>query len=140
MSDPGISAVGVIQYLLENDADLLELVTAANIMAGPLPPNTVLPAICLHEISTTERLAVAMTDSHTLASSRIQVTIIAATLPQQKTILGRVCHACRNRRGTIDMTEVDSILPDIDGPDMQDSTVPIFAQTKDFMVKFSLAN
>ena len=134
----GYCAVEVVRYLLAHDAALLALVAADNIKAGALPLNIVLPAICVQEISLIQRRTASMTAGKVLATSRVQVTVIATSVSQQKTILNLVRSACPNTRGIVNTVDVDSILPDQDGPDMRDLDATIFAQSKDFIVRFAL--
>jgi len=136
--DSGYCAVRVVRYLLAHDAALLALVAADNIAAGSLPLDTVLPAICVQEISLVQRRTASMTAGKVLATSRVQVTVIATSVSQQKAILDLVRSACPNTRGIVNTVSVDSILPDQDGPDMRDQDATIFAQSKDFIVRFAL--
>jgi len=131
-----MSAVKVVRYLLANNAPLLAAVPADRILSAVIPINTVLPAICVNHISTSERVTVAANDSTILATSRVQVTVQAKTYADQKAILELVRKACPLSRATINGVVVDSILPDIAGPDFRDDEAGIFMQSRDFIVKF----
>lgn len=131
-----MSAVKVIRYLLANNANLIAAVPVAKIMAGEIPLNTVLPAIGVNEISTVERPTVAMNTATVLATSRVQVTVMSKTYDEQKSILALVRKACPVSRGTVNGVAVDSIIPDIAGPDLRDDAAGIFFQSRDFIVKF----
>lgn len=131
-----MSAVKVIRYLLANNANLTAVVPAARIMAGEIPLNAVLPAIAVNEISTVERSTVAMNAATVLATSRVQVTVMSKTYDEQKSILALVRKACPVSRGTVNGVAVDSIIPDIAGPDLRDDDARIFFQSRDFIVKF----
>lgn len=128
-------AVKVTRYLLANNSALTARVPAARIMAGTVPINTVLPAIGITQISGTERITVATNDTLVMVTSRVQVTVMAKSYADQKTILGLIRDALPNTTGTVNGVTVDSILPDTVGPDMKDEEAAIFYQSRDFFVK-----
>ncbi len=131
-----MSAVAAIRYLLANSAPLTAQVAADKIKGGVIPINTELPAIGVSEISSTERIAIAIDGAEQLATARVQVTVMAKTYPAKKAILELVRLACQNTRGTVNGIAVDSILPDGAGPDFDDEATSIFMQSRDFLVKF----
>ncbi len=131
-----MSDVKAVRYLLAHDSALLAAVPEAKIMAGAIPLGTELPAICVNHISTMERNTVSMTDAGVMATARVQVTVQAKTYPDQKAILDLVRKALPNMRGSVNGVAVDSILPDIVGPDLRDDEAVIFMQSRDFIVKF----
>jgi hypothetical protein len=133
-----MSGVIAIRALLANNANLLAVVPATKIMAGVIPIETVLPAIAVSHISTVERNTVSMADVGVMATERVQVTVQAKTYLDQKSILELVRKACPNTRGTVNGIAVDSILPELAGPDLRDDEVepPLFIQSRDFIVKF----
>jgi len=131
-----MSGVIAIRYLLAHDAALLAAVPANKIMAGVIPLGTVLPAVGISHISTLERKTVAMTEPAILATERVQVTVQAKSYAEQKAILELVRKACPNQRASVNGIEVDSILPDIAGPDLRDDELQIFVQSRDFIVRF----
>lgn len=131
-----MSAVNVVRYILANNATLLAAVPAARIMAGVIPIETVLPAISVNHISTIERTTVSMTEATVMATSRVQVTVMTKTYAQQKSILELVRKAMPNTNGSVNGVTVDSILPEVAGPDLRDDDAKIFFQSRDFIVKF----
>jgi hypothetical protein len=131
-----MSGVIAIRALLANNANLLAVVPATKIMAGVIPLDTVLPAIGISHISTVERNTVAMDSAQVMATERVQVTVQAKSYADQKSILELVRKACPNTHGTVNGIEVDSILPEIAGPDLRDDELLIFVQSRDFIVKF----
>ncbi len=128
--------VVAIRYLLSQNTALLAVVPAAKIMAGALPLGIVLPAIAVNHISTTERNNVEMKSAKVLATSRVQVTVQAKSYAEQKSILELVRKACPNTHATVNGVQVDSILPDIAGPDMRNDDLGIYMQSRDFIIKF----
>ena len=131
-----MSGVIAIRYLLANNAPLLAVVPAAKIMAGVIPIETVLPAIAVNHISTVERNTVAMNSAKVMATERVQVTVQAKSYADQKSILDLVRKACPNTHATVNGIEVDSILPELAGPDLHDYDLGIFLQSRAFIVKF----
>jgi len=131
-----MSGVIAIRFLLANDAAVLAAVPASKIMAGVIPLDTVLPAIGISHISTVERNTVAMNSAEVMATERVQVTVEAKSYADQKSILELVRKACPNTHGTVNGIAVDSILPEIAGPDLRDDDLLIFVQSRDFIVKF----
>ena len=131
-----MSGVIAIRSLLANNVALIAAVPASKIMAGVIPLGTVLPAIGISHISTVERKTVAMNDAKVMATERVQVTVQAKSYADQKSLLELVRKACPNKHTTVNGIVVDSILPEIAGPDLRDDDLVIFMQSRDFIVKF----
>ena len=131
-----MSGVIAIRSLLANNVAVLAVVPASKIMAGVIPIDTVLPAIGISHISTVERNTVAMDAAQVMATERVQVTVEAKSYADQKSILELVRKAGPNTHGTVNGIAVDSILPEIAGPDLRDDDLLIFVQSRDFIVKF----
>jgi hypothetical protein len=130
-----MSGVAVVRYLLANDATLTATVPGTRIMAGILPINTTLPAISITQISG-GRLGVIKHGSNEHITDRVQVTVLATTYPQQKTILNLVKNALPSIRGTINSVVVDSIQQDFTGPDLYNDDPIIYEQSVDYFVKY----
>jgi len=131
-----MSGVIAIRSLLANNVALIAAVPASKIMAGVIPLGTVLPAIGISHISTVERKTVAMNDAKVMATERVQVTVQAKSYTDQKSLLELVRKACPNQRASVNGIVVDSILPEIAGPDLRDDDLLIFIQSRDFIVRF----
>ena len=130
------AAVGSVNYLLSNAAGVTTHVAAARIFTGVLAQDTVLPAILVRQVSGTEDRDVAM-GAGRLHRARIQVTVYTDgddgyTL--KKTILKAVRDALAATKGTVNGVAIESILPDGEGPDLDDPGKPIFEQSRDFLV------
>jgi hypothetical protein len=143
-----VSGVAVIRHLLANAAAVTAVVPAARITAGDLPINTTMPAIAVTQISSMPRLTIAMTEPNRLHTDRVQVSVLfkgsAGTpagdgYPGVRSLLVKVLAACPNQNGTINGIAVDSILPDIEGPDLQDDATSLFSCSRDFIVKWRSA-
>lgn len=133
-----MSGVAVIRYLLSQDGPVTAVVSATKIKPGDLPINTALPAISVKQISGFERLTVSMNGSKKMHTERVQVTVLAKDYPTVKSTLALVRVACANRNGSTNGIDLDSILPDTEGPDLQDDDATIFEQSQDFMVKYRI--
>ncbi len=127
------SAVGVVRYLLANAGALTAQVSATRITAGVLPQGVALPAISVTAVSEISRQAVAAS-STTLYTARVQVTIMARSYASKADILALVRDALPRSRGTVDGIRVESILPDVLGPDFTDDTAQIVQQSQDYIV------
>lgn len=132
-----MSGTSVIRYLLANNAPLIAVVPAARIVAGTIPINAALPAIGVTQISGIELLTVAMAEGGIMRTDRVQVTVHAASYSAKKSILALVRTACAHRSGTVNSVKLDSILPDGEGPDLDDEAAQIYEQSRDFLVKWS---
>lgn len=135
-----MSAEKVFNALLNADAALVALVGADNILPGVIPQGTPLPAVAFNHISTVERTTVAMNETTTLCTSRIEVAVQAKTYPSQKAVLKAVRTACKNKSGVIAGIKVHSVTVDTVGPDMRDDDAGIHMQTLDFIVKYTQVN
>ncbi|HSW83537.1 MAG TPA: DUF3168 domain-containing protein [Usitatibacter sp.] len=133
-----MSGVSAIRFILANNSALTAAVPAANIFVGTVPLNTVLPAIGVTKISGVPNNTVAMTESGRIQTERVQVTLLAKTSTDQL-VIGRLIRAAvPNRSGTVNGVHVDSILPDSDGPDLDDDTTSILENSRDFIVRWHL--
>lgn len=149
-----MSGVAVIRYLLANNSAVATAlgagppVATARIVAGDLPLNTVMPAIAIAQISGVPRLTIAMTEPNRMHTDRVQVSVLfkgpqgtptGTGYPGVKALLALVLAACPNQRGTINGVSVDSILPDVEGPDLSDMEAALYTGSRDFIVKWRSA-
>lgn len=123
--------VKVVRALLTADAALAAVVPAARIMAGHISQGTALPAVAVSHISTVRY----QPGAAPLKTSRVQVTVMAENYPQQKSVLALVVAALPRTRGDVAGLYVDSITPDIEGPDQADADTGICFQTYDVIVR-----
>ena len=89
-----------------------------------------------------------MTEGKRLHTDRVQVSVLfkgpegapAGTgYPGVRALLALVLAACPNQRATVNGIAVDSILPDIEGPDLSDEATAIYSQSRDFLVRWTAA-
>lgn len=133
-----MSGVAVVNYLLSHSASVTALVNAANIVSGNVPLGQTLPAISVRQISSLDTLDVPMTGKR-LATDRVQITAIAKDYATKKAVLAAARAAVVGQKGTVNGVSVDSILPDIEGPDLDDPGAMIFEQSRDVIVKWHRA-
>lgn len=145
-----MSGVKVIRSKLVALSALTSIVSASRIMAGTLPQGVQLPAISILFISGTPRNTISMNEAKKLYTDRIQVSaavkIPNATPPTAlpagqgyptiEAIMPLLRQACANASGTIAGMDVDSILPDLEGPDLADMAVGMLTRSQDFIVKY----
>ena len=136
----------MIRHLLANNAALIAVVPAARIVAGDLPLTTPMPAISVTLISGVPRNTVEMSEAHVLHTDRVQVSVLArgpqgsppgGGYPSVRSMLRLVMAACPHTRGTVNGVNVDSILPDIEGPDLSDEATALYQGSRDFFVKWN---
>ena len=141
-----MSGVAVIRYLLAHNAPLLAQVPEERIVAGELPIDSVLPAISVKQVSSVPRNIVSMSVGHRQHTDRVQVSVLVkgtegtpagAGYPGQRTLLALVLAACPHTRGVVNGTDVDSIIPDAEGPDFADLAVSLNMGSRDFIVKWN---
>lgn len=150
-----MSGVIVIRSLLAGNSALLTAlgagppVATARIMAGDLPLSTVMPAISIVQISSMPRNTIKMNEPKVQHTDRVQVSVLVkgtggtpagAGYPGVRSLLALVLAACPHRRGLINNIDVDSITPDIEGPDLSDDPSSVFSGSRDFFVKWNSPN
>jgi len=129
-------ALSAVRYLLANNAGVTAEVAAARIMAGVIPQGTALPAIGISHVSTVRREVVKGGESK-FNTTRVQITVHAATYPKQRSVLRLVRAALPRSRGTVNGTAVDAIVTDLEGPDFRDDEAGIFMGTQDYIVTWT---
>lgn len=130
-----MSGTAVIRSLLAANTALIAQVPAARIFVGDVPVGTTLPAISVKMISGVPRNTVDMVGTKSVVD-RVQVTLLTKTATQGF-IWVLIRAALPVSRGTVSTFDVDSILPDMAGPDMFDQIAIIYQQSQDFMVRFA---
>lgn len=103
---------------------------------GQLPQGTPLPAVVVEHISSNELTTIDANAAFGLVQSRIQVTAIAKTYPDQKAVLEQVRIACNYQRGVIAGVRVVTVLRDTVGSDQRDDDMQVYTQSIDFQVTF----
>jgi hypothetical protein len=134
-----MSGVKVVSYLLANNAPVVVQVPVARIIsATTLPLKVVMPAISVRKVSGVERAKVNMAEGDRFQVDRIQVTARAASYATKEAILTLVRTALADRRGTVNGVWVNSILPEAEGPDLDEIDASIFERGQDFIVTWGV--
>jgi hypothetical protein len=141
-----MSGVAVVWYLLKTNAAVLAVVPAGRIMAGDLPLNSLMPAIQVNQISSVPRNPLDMTGVLVQHTDRVQVSVLfkgpqgtptGTGYPGVRGLLRLVLAACPHTRGTVNGVNVDSILPDLEGPDLSDEATALYSGSRDFLVRWN---
>lgn len=147
-----MSGVYVIRYLLANNAPVLAALgagppaAAARIMTGDFPVGTVMPAISVNQIDSIPFNLLKINDTPKLHTDRVQVSVVfkgpqgspvGTGYPGVRALLKLVLAACPSQRGVVNNIQVDSIVPDIEGPDLQDDATALYSGSRDFLVRWS---
>ena len=133
-----MNGVIAVRSLLVADLALTALVPKARIAAGSLPQGTDLPAISLMSVSSIDR-NIPAPGTMRRVTERVQVTVLARTYPETKSIIAAVRAAAADQMPAIDgLTDV-TVHTDSAGPDFLDEETGIHMQSQDFRVAFNEA-
>lgn len=137
-----------LRYLLANSAGVTAVFPAAQIVAGAegLALNSPLPGIEIRLISGSPRNNLSMRVPGRLHTDRIQVSWLFKGRRANPTGAGSpgvdhadalVLAALPYTRGTVAGVDVDSIIPDVRGPNMPaDDAAGIYQGSRDFIVRW----
>ncbi len=131
-----MSGVAIVRYVLAHNTALTAIVPADSIYGGAVPIKSALPAIGVTSIIARSRNIVAMNNTKSLVTERVQVTAMAKSYAQVKALLVQVAQSLPYNRGTINGYLCDSIVSDIEGPDLYETDPVLYFQTADFQVKY----
>lgn len=141
-----MSAVAVICYLTGSSSGLTAQVPAARIHAGDVKIGETLPAITIKTVSNVPRLPVKTVAATVMHTERVQVTVYVkdtdaspggSGYPQLEQILALVRAACPNTKGSVAGVKLDSVLPDIEGPDISIADPGMLSRSIDFIVRWT---
>lgn len=140
-----MSGVSVIRYLLANNAPVVAVIPATRVIAGPVPLGTVLPALTITLIDSVPLNYVRTNEANKLHMDRVQVSALfygaKASTPGTGYLgvyqmMKLVLAACPSQRGTVNGFAVDSIRPDLLGPDLHDQETDLYSSSRDFFVRW----
>jgi len=132
-------SVEVILELLLASGDVAAHVVAASIVPGVVREGAALPALGITEVSSVPVGAIDGQAEYSVVTARVQVTVMAATYPEVKSVLDLVRRACNFQRGQIAGVDVISVVRDTVGPDLEDMAGNHF-QSIDFKVTYHEKN
>lgn len=109
----------------------------SRVVVGVVPENTPLPAIGITEVVSTDRRTLGGSPgSRVKVTSRVQITVMAASVPLLKPLVNQVRYACRNFNGPIAGSVAD-VQAHTDGVGPDSESVAGFAmQSVDVHVTF----
>lgn len=127
----------IVNHVLSAAGGVTALVPAVRIVSGPIALGSPLPAIGILHVTGNEHLTVSMAETKRFRWARVHVMAHAETYPAKLQILDAVLSALRGYHGSISGISVDSILPDIEGPDIDDPGGNQYERGQDFIVKWT---
>ena len=133
-----MNGVIAVRLLLVGDTGVTALVPTARIAAGMLPQGTDLPAISLMSVSSVDRNIPAPGPKRRV-TERVQLTVLARTYPEAKTLIAAIRAAAADQMPTIDGLFEVTVHTDSAGPDFLDEETGIHMQTQDLRVSFNEA-
>ena len=133
-----MNGVIAVRTLLVTDTGMTAIVPPARIAAGMLPQGTDLPAISLLSVSSVDRNIPAPGPKRRV-TERVQVTVLARTYPEAKTLIAAIRAAAADQMPTIDGLFDVTVHTDSAGPDFLDEETGIHMQTQDLRVSFNEA-
>ena len=133
-----MNGVIAVRLLLVGDTGVTALVPTARIAAGMLPQGTDLPAISLMSVSSVDRNIPAPGPKRRV-TERVQVTVLARTYPEAKTLIAAIRAAAADQMPTVDGLFDVTVHTDSAGPDFLDEETGIHMQTQDLRVSFNEA-
>lgn len=133
-----MSGVSVIYQALTGNASFVATIPATRIFAGPIPEDAVLPAVSIVSISGVPRNTVSMAERVRMVSERVRVVVHAKIYDDVGTVLELARLACP-LKPTVTGVDLDSILPDIVGPDIHYEDTDLHEQSRDFLVRWRTA-
>jgi hypothetical protein len=133
-----MSGVAIVRLKLVAYSALTAVVPEAKIRAGVIPLGEQANAISLTQISGSPRNTLSMQNAKVLHTDRVRVLVQAGSYPVKEQIKRLAYLALPNTRGALGSFDVDSLLPDTEGPDQQDAETALFWQSRDYIVKFRI--
>ena len=133
-----MNGVIAVRLVLVGDTGVTALVPPARISAGMLPQGTELPAISLLSVSSVDR-NIPAPGSKRRVTERVQVTVLARTYPEAKTLIAAIRAAAADQMPTVDGLFDVTVHTDSAGPDFLDEETGIHMQTQDLRVSFNEA-
>lgn len=136
-----MSGVNIIIKLLKDSVSVAAVIPNAQLYPGKLPLNFVLPAVAVEKISGKENMPLVGQGRTLLRRERIRVTIAAASYTEANELQPLVRKALRFVVSqALGIYSGVSVVPDLDGPDMELTEPVIHLRPKDYWVSYLEAN
>ena len=130
-----MSAEAAVNALLTAAAGVTALVST-RIYPTIAPEGTAPPLVVVELVSNVREPRIDAASASHLATSRIQLNLVAADYVTIKALREECIAACQFQRGVIGGVTVVAILPDGDGPISYDPGTGLYHQPADLMVTF----
>ena len=129
-----MKAEAVVNYLLSNDAPLAVLV-GNNIYPVIVPEGESPARYAVYKlVSNVAQSTIDALSNFQLYKARVQVTLVANTYADLKTLVQTARDACNKKNGTINGIKVVSCMLALEGPDDYDDGTGFFIQPIDFQI------
>lgn len=135
-----MSGTAIAHYLLRTNTALTAVVPAGRIKNGIIPVGATLPAISISKISAVQRNTVSMGSGTYLVTERVQVTVETQLNTAPVDILALIRGALPFTSGTVNGFPCVSIIPDLEGPRLEDLTNQIVSESADYMISYHRTN
>jgi hypothetical protein len=132
-----VSGSSIVRFLLANNAGVVAAVPASRIKVGYIRQGAALPAISVKKISGDQENTLAMGASTYMVSQRIQVTLAVQHGVAVADIWALIRAALTPTGATVNGFAVLAILPDSEGPDIEDRQSITDTSSVDYMVWFT---
>jgi hypothetical protein len=138
-----MSAYKPIYWLLSNNAAVTTLV-ADRISPVTVPQResddqVMYPCLVIAVVSE-KTLTMVGLETTQIATSRVQVTVLAEDYGTKEQLMAAVISACHSGYAMIDGVQVNGIITLQQGPDFRDEAVKLFMQSQDFQVQYIQIN
>ncbi len=126
-------AESVVYQLISTDAAVTALV-GSKVFPGRLPQNTVMPAVVYELIGSREILPINAQAGGVLLRSRVQVSVLAKSYAEVKTVHEAIRKALLFQRGLIAGVHVVSLTRELIGPDTREDALGLYMQGVDYLL------
>jgi hypothetical protein len=133
-----MNGVITVRSLLVGCAAVTALVPEARIVTGSLSLGTMIPAIAIMSVGSVDR-NIPAPGAKRRVTERVQVTVLARSYPEAKTLIAAVRAAVADQMPTIDGLTDINVHTDSTGPDFLDEETGIHMQSQDLRVSFNEA-
>jgi hypothetical protein len=132
-----MSGSAIIRYLLKTNTALIAVVPAARIKVGNIRQGDQLPAISVKKISGDPENTLAMAGTPYLVSHRIQVSLALKHGVDSGDVWALIRAALTPKPASpVNGFNVGAILPDSEGPELEDRQAQTDTSSADYMVWF----
>lgn len=132
-----MSGTAIAHFLLKSNAGLIAVVPAARIKNGIIPLGTALPAISISKISSRQRNTISLSEPTRHVTERVQIIVEQKLNITPVDILALIRAALPHTHGTVNGFTCTAIVPDSEGPRLEDLTNQIVSESTDYQVSYT---